>query len=69
MKRLQVYEGLRGLAAIWGVLFYIFTTMYNKIYGHQNNLKIYFKNGHYGVEIFLILSGFGTYISMKKRIE
>ena len=58
-KPLRFFEldGLRGVAAL-SVLFYHYTFMYEKYYGHHENPLVTFSRGKLGVDLFFIISGF-----------
>lgn len=68
-KRIQELDGLRGIAAIFVVLYH-FTNRFEEKF----NLDIFpsfinFEYGHYGVQLFFIISGFVIFMSIKRKEE
>ncbi len=61
-KRYAELDVFRGLAII-SVLLFHYTTRYNQIYGHAK-MTFDFPYGYLGVQLFFMLSGFVTYMSM-----
>lgn len=55
--RIAELDALRGFAALAVVLFH-FTTRYEALFGHASSLAADFPWGEYGVDFFLMLSGF-----------
>ena len=62
-KRVKELDGLRGLAILSVVLFH-YTTRFDQIYGHTH-LPFSFSYGHYGVQLFFMLSGYVIYLSIQ----
>ncbi|MBR9873066.1 MAG: acyltransferase [Vibrionaceae bacterium] len=56
-KRLLELDGLRGIAALFVVLYHFFYR-YNEIYGHNFEIYSMFYYGKFGVHLFFIISGF-----------
>jgi peptidoglycan/LPS O-acetylase OafA/YrhL len=55
--RIAELDALRGFAAL-AVVFYHFTTRFDQLFGHATPLAAAFPWGEYGVDFFLMLSGF-----------
>lgn len=55
--RIDAIDLLRGFAALAVVLFH-FTTRYRQLHGGGESLAIEVPYGHYGVDLFFIISGF-----------
>lgn len=55
--RILELDALRGLAALAVVLFH-YTTRYDELFGHADSLPAALPWGHYGVDLFFMLSGF-----------
>ncbi|MYL56330.1 acyltransferase family protein [Virgibacillus halodenitrificans] len=65
-KRFYELDALRGIAALIVVLFH-YSTKYNELYGHSKTEYITtFEWGHYGVQLFFIISGFVIYMTVLK---
>ncbi len=64
MKRLVQLDSLRGLAALMVVLFH-YTTRFQQLFGHPNQLPIEFPYGYYGVQLFFMISGFVIFMSVE----
>ena len=64
MTRLKELDVLRGFAALNVVLFH-FTSRFREIYGHEYPAKYDWIYGHYGVELFFVISGFVIYMSLQ----
>ncbi|GAB3064216.1 acyltransferase family protein [Salinicoccus sesuvii] len=63
-RRFTELDSLRGLAALV-VVFYHYTVYYDEKFGHAEWGKIdLFTFGHYGVQLFFIISGFVIYMSL-----
>lgn len=56
-QRIQELDALRGLAALAVVGFH-FTTRFDELYGHPDGAPFYVPWGHYGVDLFFMISGF-----------
>lgn len=63
--RLLPLDGLRGLAAML-VVAYHFTTRYQELYGHPAPLALSVPLGHYGVQLFFLVSGFVIFMSLQR---
>lgn len=65
-RRIQELDSLRGLAALAVVLFH-YTTKYSEIFDTQLTTSVFnFKYGHYGVQLFFIISGFVIFMTVNK---
>jgi len=65
-QRIYELDSLRGIAAIAVVVFH-FTTKYAELFNTNLTLNfIDFKYGHYGVQLFFIISGFVIFMTMNK---
>jgi peptidoglycan/LPS O-acetylase OafA/YrhL len=64
-RRFAELDALRGIAALAVVLFH-YTTRYNEIYGHSDSLIFRFPLGHYGVQLFFIISGFVIFMTLER---
>ncbi|MFC3419954.1 acyltransferase family protein [Salinicoccus hispanicus] len=65
-RRFTEIDSLRGLAALI-VVFYHYTVYYDEKFGHEQWGQIdLFTFGHYGVQLFFIISGFVIYMSLMK---
>ncbi len=56
-ERIVELDALRGLAAVAVVLFH-YTTRYDQLFGHNSTPLLSMPEGHYGVDLFFMLSGF-----------
>ncbi len=56
-ERIVELDALRGLAALAVVAFH-YTTRYDELFGHAQPLRWNVAWGHYGVDLFFMLSGF-----------
>jgi peptidoglycan/LPS O-acetylase OafA/YrhL len=63
--RLTEIDALRGLAAIAVVLFH-YTTRYMELYKFDGAPTFSFSYGHYGVNLFFIISGFVIFMTLEK---
>lgn len=63
--RLLELDALRGLAALSVVLFH-YTTRYQELYGHSTIPLASFDLGHYGVNLFFMISGFVIFMTLNK---
>lgn len=62
--RIDELDSLRGLAVILVVLYH-YTTRYEEIYGHKKvDYLLDVSYGHYGVELFFMISGFVIFLSL-----
>ena len=65
-KRIYELDGLRGVAAL-AVVFYHYTTRFSiKFNSDIISNVINFKYGHYGVQLFFVISGFVIFMSIEK---
>lgn len=64
-NRLLELDVIRGIAALGVVLFH-YTSRYNEIYGHSEELIIYFPYGNYGIELFFIISGLVIFMTLER---
>lgn len=63
--RLAQLDALRGVAALSVVLFH-FSTRFDQLYGHQPPLPLSLPWGHYGVNLFFMISGFVIFLSLER---
>ena len=63
--RLTEIDALRGVAAIAVVLFH-YTTRYMELYKFDGAPTLSFPFGHYGVNLFFIISGFVIFMTLEK---
>ena len=64
--RIHELDSLRGLAAI-SVVLYHFTTQYFNIFNDETTVNfLNFKYGHYGVQLFFIISGFVIFMTTSR---
>jgi peptidoglycan/LPS O-acetylase OafA/YrhL len=64
--RLEGIDALRGIAAIVVVLHH-YTFRYSEVVGeHSPGLLFVSKNGHFGVNLFFIISGFVIFMSLER---
>jgi len=64
-NRLLALDALRGLAALFVVLFH-FMPYYNELYGHNFSSPQFLEFGRYGVHLFFILSGFVIFMTLER---
>jgi peptidoglycan/LPS O-acetylase OafA/YrhL len=64
-SRLIEIDALRGLAALAVVLFH-YTTRFTELFGQNPPPTIAFSYGHYGVNLFFIISGFVIFMTLEK---
>lgn len=64
-KRLAGLDALRGIAAMTVVLGH-FTVAYATVTGHPHQPSITVPDGHYGVELFFIISGFVIFMTLDR---
>ena len=62
-KRIYVLDALRGVAAFFVMLFH-YTSDYRKEFSLQTNPTLDVFWGHYGVQLFFIISGFVIFMSI-----
>jgi len=63
--RLDGLDALRGLAAMAVVLFH-YTTRFDQLFGHESVPLVSFPYGHYGVNLFFIISGFVIFMTIER---
>lgn len=63
--RLLELDALRGIAAA-AVVLYHFTTRYNNLFGHTDELAFSVPWGHYGVQLFFVISGFVILMTLER---
>lgn len=63
--RILELDALRGLAAVAVVLFH-YTTRYDQLFGHSETLAFSAPAGHYGVDLFFMLSGFVILMTLER---
>lgn len=63
--RILEVDALRGLAAMAVVLFH-YTTRYEELFGHSQSLAWSVSWGHYGVDLFFMLSGFVILMTLER---
>jgi peptidoglycan/LPS O-acetylase OafA/YrhL len=66
--RILELDALRGLAALAVVLFH-YTTRYEQLFGHTESLAASLPWGHYGVDLFFMLSGFVILMTLERTAE
>lgn len=64
MRRLAELDAFRGIAAITVLLFH-YTTKYNEAFGTPH-MQYEFSYGHYGVQLFFVISGFVIFMTINK---
>ena len=64
-SRLVELDSLRGIAVLMVVLFH-YTSRYNIVFDSHNMDLFRFKFGHYGVQLFFILSGFVIFLTLNR---
>lgn len=67
-NRILELEAIRGIMAILIMLFH-YTTRYNELFGHKIPYNINFPYGKFGVQFFLITSGFVMLFSFKENFK
>lgn len=67
-KRLIQVDALRGLAALAVVLFH-YTTRFAELFGNESLPLVSFPAGHYGVNLFFIISGFVIFMTLEKTAK
>ena len=63
--RLAELDALRGVAALAVVLFH-FTTRFDQLYPQSSGLGWDFAHGHYGVNLFFIISGYVIFMTLDR---
>jgi peptidoglycan/LPS O-acetylase OafA/YrhL len=64
-NRIVELDALRGLAAVAVMLFH-YTTRYDQLFGRAEPLRFEVLWGHYGVELFFMLSGFVIFMTLER---
>lgn len=64
-NRLQEIDALRGIAALMVVLFH-FTSKFDELYGHASAPAFAMPWGHYGVNLFFMISGFVIFMTLAR---
>ena len=64
-QRLEQLDALRGIAALVVVLFH-FTFQFNLLYGHVGEPLVSVPWGHYGVNLFFMISGFVIFMTLSR---
>ncbi len=64
-RRLAQLDALRGLAALLVVGFH-YTTRYQDLYGHTSAPLLSLPWGHYGVNLFFMISGFVIFMTLER---
>ena len=67
-RRLIEVDALRGLAALAVVLFH-YTAKFNELFGPIPPPTLSFPDGHYGVNLFFIISGFVIFMTLEKTVR
>ena len=63
--RLAELDALRGAAALAVVLFH-FTTRFDQLYPQASQFELAFAQGHFGVNLFFIISGFVIFMTLDR---
>lgn len=64
-SRLAELDALRGVAAVLVMLFH-FTTRYDQLFGHASPPVFSLPWGHYGVNLFFMISGFVIFLTLHR---
>jgi len=64
-RRLAELDALRGIAATLVMLFH-YTTQYDRLYGHETEPSFTLPWGHYGVNLFFMISGFVIFMTLHR---
>ena len=64
-RRYSELDAIRGVAVIM-VLLYHYTIRYGDIYEHSIEPLFHFEFGHYGVQLFFMVSGFVIFLTLNK---
>lgn len=65
MRKIKSLQLLRGLAATLVAAFHLHEAAINE--GHLDTLFVWFSQGHFGVDLFFVISGFIIYVTAKNR--
>jgi peptidoglycan/LPS O-acetylase OafA/YrhL len=63
--RVAEIDALRGVAAMSVVLFH-YTTRFNELFQPGTGIDWQFRHGHYGVNLFFIISGFVIFMTLQR---
>jgi len=63
--RLAQLDALRGVAALLVVGFH-YTTRFDQLYGHAGEPLLSLPWGHYGVNLFFMISGFVIFMTLER---
>ena len=63
--RLEQIDSLRGVAACLVVMFH-YSSKYQELYGHTSALRFSVPWGHYGVNLFFMVSGFVIFMTLAR---
>ncbi|SEL62469.1 Peptidoglycan/LPS O-acetylase OafA/YrhL, contains acyltransferase and SGNH-hydrolase domains [Roseateles sp. YR242] len=63
--RLAQLDALRGIAALL-VVFFHYTTRFDQLYGHASPPLVSLPWGHYGVNLFFMISGFVIFMTLER---
>lgn len=63
-RRFVALDGLRGIAAL-SVVVYHYTYLFGELYKPAERLPVTFKYGHFGVQLFFLISGYVIYMSAR----
>ena len=66
-KRLPQIDGLRGIAALWVVLYH-WTTRYHELFIHTDSFWLRLPDGRHGVHLFFMISGFVAWSAIDTRV-
>ncbi|MFS0562948.1 acyltransferase [Terribacillus sp. 179-K 1B1 HS] len=66
MRRITELDALRGIAAL-AVVFYHYTTRYSELFPDSHHSNLNFVLGHFGVNLFFIVSGFVIFMSIRNN--
>lgn len=64
-RRLVELDALRGIAASLVMLFH-YTTQYDRLFGHETAPSLALPLGHYGVNLFFMISGFVIFMTLHR---
>lgn len=66
--RLEEVDALRGIAALVVVLFH-YTTRFQELFPDAPRTSLSMKYGHYGVNLFFIISGFVIFMTLQRTVR
>jgi len=64
-RRLVELDALRGIAATLVMLFH-YTSQYERLYGHEAAPAFTVPWGHYGVNLFFMISGYVIFMTLHR---